>query len=198
MGVSLKKGEKVSLTKENGMALHKIRVGLGWAAQSRVGADIDIDSSVFLTGVADTNGKSHVTADEDFIYFNNKVDLYGAVVHHGDDLVGGDGTADCETVDIDLSKLPEKIEKVAFVCNIYEALERNQNFGMVSKAFIRIIDAETDKEILRYDLAEDFSLETAIEVGVVYRHNGEWKFNAVGTGQTSFRDLVKEYGVNVA
>ena len=192
MAVSLSKGQKVDLTKGN-PGLSKILVGLGWDTNKYDGGfDFDLDAAAFLLGA---NGK--VTSDEDFVFYNNLKHKSGSVEHLGDNLTGA-GDGDDEEVKIDLSKVPANIEKIDFTVTIHEADARKQNFGQVSNAFIRIVDEANNKELIRYDLGEDFSVETAIIVGELYRHSGEWKFNAIGSGFSGgLAALGKNFGVNV-
>ena len=192
MAVSLKKGQKVDLTKGN-PNLSKILVGLGWDTNKYDGgSDFDLDAAAFLL---DANGK--VTSDADFVFYNNLKHASGSVVHMGDNLTGA-GEGDDEEIKIDLSKIPENIHKVDFTVTIHEAEARKQNFGQVSNAFIRVVDEANNKELIRYDLGEDFSIETAVVVGEIYRNNGEWKFNAIGSGfQGGLAALGRNFGVNV-
>lgn len=190
MAVCLKKGQKVDLTKGN-PGLRKITVGLGWDVNRYdSGADFDLDASAFMLGA---NGK--VTRDEDFIFYGNGTHPSGAVVYGGDNRTGA-GEGDDEQIYVDLQQIPANIEKIEFTVTIYEAAERRQNFGQVSNAFVRILDDVTGQELIRYDLEEDFSIETAVVVGELYRHNGEWKFNAVGSGyQGGLEALCAAYGI---
>lgn len=192
MGVSLQKGQKVDLTKGN-PGLKKIMVGLGWDVnQFDNGADFDLDAAAFLLG---ENGK--VLSDEDFVFYNNLTHKSEAVIHQGDNLTGA-GEGDDEQIEVDLEKVPANISKIAFTVTIFEAENRRQNFGQVSNAFIRIVNETTGSEIIRYDLGEDFSIETAVVVGELYKHGGEWKFNAVGSGfNGGLAALCRQYGVNV-
>lgn len=192
MPVSLKKGQKVSLTKDN-PGLTKVVVGLGWDVnQFDTGGDFDLDAAAFLLG---DNGR--VASSGDFVFYGNLKHTSGSVEHLGDNLTGA-GDGDDEQIKVDLSKLPGSITRITFTATIYEAEERRQNFGMVNNAFIRIYNELTGEELLRYDLGEDFSIETAIVVGELYRHNGEWKFNAIGSGfQGGLHALCLNYGVNV-
>ena len=192
MAVCLTKGQKVDLTKSN-PGLKSITVGLGWDTNRYDGgADFDLDASAFLLGA---NGK--VTTDQDFVFYGNPADPSGAVRHGGDNRTG-EGEGDDEQIFVELTAVPAKIERIAFTVTIYEAEIRRQNFGQVSNAFVRIVDNATGAEIVRYDLEEDFSIETALVVGEIYRHNGEWKFNAVGSGyQGGLAALCAGYGVNV-
>ena len=192
MAISLSKGQKVDLTKGN-PNLSKLLVGLGWDTNKYDGGEqFDLDAAAFLL---DKSGK--VTNDKDFIYFNNLNHSSGGVIHTGDNRTG-EGEGDDEQLKVDLAKIPANIEKVAFTVTIYEAEKRKQNFGQVSNAFIRIVDEANNQELVRYDLGEDFSVETAVVVGEIYRHNGEWKFNAIGSGyKGGLGALGKNYGVNI-
>ena len=192
MAVSLSKGQKVDLTKGN-PSLSKLIVGLGWDTNKYDGGyDFDLDAAAFLLGA---NGK--VLRDEDFVFYNNLLHDSGSVEHMGDNLDGG-GEGDDEQIKIDLSLVPAEIDKIDFTVTIHEAVERGQNFGQVSNAFIHIFDETNNMELIRYDLGEDFSIETAVVVGELYRHNGEWKFNAIGSGFSGgLRALCLNYGVNV-
>ena len=195
MAVNLSKGGKVSLAKvasDAGIAsLNNITVGLGWDANRYDGgADFDLDASAFLSGA---NGK--VRNDADFIFYNN---TDGPGIHHSGDNRTGSSDGDDEQIQIVLSDVPSDVEKISFTVTIDEAEARQQNFGMVENSYIRIIDDESGQELLRYDLGEDFSIETAVVVGEIYRHNGEWKFNAVGAGFAGgLRALCQNFGVNV-
>jgi tellurium resistance protein TerD len=192
MAITLSKGQKVSLTKGN-PGLKHIVVGLGWDTNKYDGGfDFDLDSAAFLL---DENGK--VNADTDFIFYNNLKHSSGAVEHLGDNLTG-EGNGDDEQVKVDLSLVPQNISKIAFTVTIHEALERRQNFGQVSNSYVRVIDEDTNQELLNYELGEDFSIETAIVVCEIYRHNGEWKFNALGSGfEGGLEALCKNFGVNI-
>ena len=192
MPVNLKKGQKVSLTKEN-PGLSKVVVVLGWDVNAYdTGGDFDLDASAFLLT---DNGK--VSRQEDFVFYGNLAHPSGSVVHQGDNLTGvGDG--DDEQIKIDLSSVPEGITKIAFAATIYDADERRQNFGQVNNAYIRIYDESNGQEIIRYDLGEDFSIETAVIFGELYKHNGEWKFNAIGSGfQGGLAAICINYGIDV-
>ncbi len=192
MPISLQKGQKVDLTKSN-PGLIKVGVGLGWDVNRYDGtADFDLDAAAFLVGA---DGK--VKSDYDFIFYNNLKHSSESVEHMGDNLTG-EGEGDDEQVQIDLSLVPQDIHKIAFTVTIHEAEERRQNFGQVSNAFIRLFRQENEEELIRYDLGEDFSVETAVVVGELYRHNGEWKFNAIGSGfQGGLRALCLNFGVSV-
>ena len=193
MPINLQKGQKVSLTKGN-PGLSKVVVGLGWDInQFDTGGDFDLDAAAFLLG---SNGR--VTKSEDFVFYGNLEHTSGSVMHMGDNLTGA-GDGDDEQIKIDLSKVPEQIEKIAFTVTIYESEQRRQNFGQVSNAYIHIQDMVGGADLIRYDLGEDFSIETAIVVGELYRHNGEWKFNAIGSGfQGGRAALCGHYGIDVA
>ena len=192
MAITLSKGQKVSLTKGN-PGLKHIVVGLGWDTNKYDGGfDFDLDSAAFLL---DENGK--VNADTDFVFYNNLKHSSGAVEHLGDNLTG-EGDGDDEQVKVDLSLVPQNISKIAFTVTIHEALERRQNFGQVSNSYVRVIDEDTNQELLNYELGEDFSIETAIVVCEIYRHNGEWKFNALVSGfEGGLEALCKNFGVNI-
>lgn len=190
--ISLFKGQKIDLTKGN-PKLSKILIGLGWDTKKYDGGfDFDLDAAAFLLGA---NGK--VQSDYDFVFYNNLTHSSGAVQHMGDNLTGA-GDGDDEQIKIDLSKVPANIDKIAFTVTIHEADSRRQNFGQVSNAFIRIVDESNGKELIRYDLGEDFSVETAVVVGELYRQGAEWKFNAIGSGfKGGLRALCLNFGVNV-
>ena len=192
MAISLKKGQKVDLTKTN-PGLKEILIGLGWDTNKYDGGfDFDLDSSVFLLGA-----DSKVTDGGDFIFFNNLKHSSGSVEHLGDNLTGA-GDGDDEEIKIDLSKVPANIEKIAFTVTIYDAESRKQNFGQVENAFIRVFDELNGKELIRYDLDEDFSIETAVIVGELYRNKGEWKFNAVGSGfEGGLAALGNHFGISI-
>ena len=189
MAVNLSKGQKISLDKGMTLAL----VGLGWDTNRYSGgAEFDLDASAFLLGA---NGK--VRKDEDFIFYGNLKSADGSVTHTGDNRTG-EGEGDDEVLYIDFTKVPADVERIAITVTIYEAESRRQNFGMVNNAFIRIFDETNGQEMLRYDLGEDFSIETAAVFGEVYKNNGEWKFNAIGSGyQGGLAALCANYGVDV-
>ena len=190
MPISLQKGQKVDLTKGNPTLKH-VLVGLGWDVNRYDGGfAFDLDASAFLLGA---NGQTPNT--DAFIFYGNLKHPSGAVEHMGDNLTG-EGDGDDEQILVDLTKIPDSIEKIAFTVTIYEAEQRRQNFGQVDNSFIRIVDNGTGKELIRYDLGEDFSIETAIVVGEIYRHGGGWKFNAVGSGfQGGLAALCANYGI---
>ena len=192
MPISLKKGQKVSLTKD-APGLTKVVVGLGWDVNAYdTGGDFDLDAAAFLLG-----DSGRVASSDDFVFYGNLKHTSGAVEHMGDNLTGA-GDGDDEQIKVDLTKVPDPVARIAFTATIYEAEERRQNFGMVSNAFIRIYNEASGEELLRYDLGEDFSIETAVVFGELYKNNGEWKFNAIGSGyQGGLAALCANYGVDV-
>ncbi|MBO6179852.1 MAG: TerD family protein [Selenomonadaceae bacterium] len=200
MAVNLQKGQKVNLKKDSGEALGRVCVGLGWdpAEEKKSGgffssmfggggADIDCDASVFML----QGGK--LMGSEDIVYFGNLAHSSGSVRHMGDNLTG-DGDGDDEQVIVDLSKVPQKYDKIVFVVNIYKAAERKQHFGMIANAFIRIVD-DKGKEFCKFNLSEKYDAMTALVFGEIYRHNGEWKFNAIGqpTKDEGLEGLARRY-----
>lgn len=193
MSINLSKGQRVDLTKGN-PNLTNIMAGLGWDVNAfDSGADFDLDASAFMVG---SNGRC--PTEKEFVFYGNLVHDSGAVAHMGDNRTG-EGDGDDEQIEIDLSKVPSNIEKIAITVTIYDADKRRQNFGQVSNAYIRLVDETTGAEIIRYDLGEDFSIETAVVVGELYRNNGEWKFNAIGSGfQGGLAALCGHYGIEVA
>ncbi len=192
MPVSLNKGQKVSLTKEN-PGLANVVVGLGWDInQFDNGGAFDLDTAAFMLG---DNGRC--PSEKEFIFFGNLNHTSGSVQHLGDNKTGA-GDGDDEQIRINLTAIPENISRIAFTVTIYEAEERRQNFGQVNNAFIRIYNENNGEELLRYDLGEDFSIETAVVFGELYKHNGEWKFNAIGGGyQGGLAALCANYGIDV-
>jgi len=191
MAVSLSKGGNVSLSKE-APGLRGVQVGLGWDTRLTDGSAFDLDASIFL--LADT-GK--VRSDADFVFYNNRLGAGGAVEHQGDNLTG-EGAGDDEVVKVALDRLPADVVKLSFAVTIHEADARRQNFGMVSNAYIRVVNADGGTEIARYDLSEDASTETAMVFGDLYRHGGEWKFKAIGQGYAGgLGPLARSLGVNV-
>lgn len=191
MALSLQKGGNISLSKE-APNLRRIIIGLGWDPRATDGQAFDLDASAFLLG---SGGR--VRNDGDFIFYNQPKSADGSVQHTGDNLTGqGDG--DDESIKVDLNAVPTGIEKIAVAVTIHEADQRRQNFGQVGGAFIRVVNEENGQEITRYDLGEDFSTETAVIFGEVYRHGAEWKFRAVGQGFAGgLAPLARNYGVNV-
>ena len=194
MAINLSKGQRISLDK----GLQKALIGLGWDINRYDGsADFDLDASAFLLGA---DGK--VRRDEDFIFYGNPKSPEGGVVHTGDNRTG-EGEGDDEVILIDFSKIPADVQKIAITVTIYEAAERGQNFGQVDNAYVRVARRSGDSDMvgteeLRYDLGEDFSIETALVVCEIYRSGATWKFNAVGAGyQGGLYALCKAYGANV-
>ena len=191
MAVSLSKGGNVSLSKE-APGLKSATVGLGWDVRTTDGADFDLDAVVFLTG---EDGK--VRSDGDFIFYNNKTGAGGAVEHLGDNRTG-EGEGDDEQIQVGLDKMPPDVKKLVIGVTIHEADQRKQNFGQVSNAFVRVVNTEGNSEIVRFDLTEDYSTETSMIFGEIYRHNEEWKFRAVGQGFSGgLPSLARDHGVNI-
>ncbi len=195
MSVSLQKGQKVNLSKDNA-GLSKIMIGLGWDEVQRKKrglfapkpAEIDCDASALLL----SGGK--VMRKEDLVFFGNLRHDSGAVLHMGDNLTGA-GDGDDEQIAVDLAQVPARYDRIVIVVNIYQAVERRQHFGMIQNAFIRLVDCRNNNEMCKYDLTEDYSGMTAMIFGEVYRHNGEWKFNAIGQGTNdrSIGELANRY-----
>ena len=195
MSVNLQKGQKVELRKNNGGELRRVMVGLGWdeVKQSRgffapKPQDIDCDASAFIC----VNGR--LQSVDDVVYFGNLQHRSGCVRHMGDNLTGA-GEGDDEQIMVDLASLPSQYDKIVVVVNIYQAAQRRQHFGLIRNAFIRICDAETNQEILKYNLSENYNGMTAMVFGELYRYNGTWKFNAIGqaTQDNSVGDLAKRF-----
>ena len=176
MPINLSKGQKVSLTKGN-PGLKNVVVGLGWDVnQFDTGGDFDLDTAAFL--LADS-GK--VTTTEDFVFYGNLKHPSGCAEHMGDNLTGA-GEGDDEQIVVDLAAIPAEYDRIVIVVNIYQAYQRKQHFGMIQNAFIRLVDGRNNTEMCKYNLSDDYSNMTAMIFGEIYRHNGEWKFNAVGQG----------------
>lgn len=191
MAISLSKGGRISLSKED-PTLKKVHVGLGWDERTTDGADFDLDASAFLLK---ESGK--VRSDADFIFYNQLRSPCGAVEHTGDNLTGG-GEGDDEVVLVELTKVPDDVQKIAFTVTIHEADKRRQNFGQVANAFIRLVNADTGNEVVRYDLSEDYSTETAMIFGEIYRQGGEWRFSAVGQGYAGgLAAMCQQFGVKI-
>lgn len=191
MGVSLQKGGNVSLDKA-APNMTKMLVGLGWDERSTDGAEFDLDASVFLL-----TDQGKVRADSDFIFYNNLTSSCGSVVHQGDNRTG-EGDGDDEAVIIDLPAVPSDVSKIAVTVTIHDAAARGQNFGQVANAFIRVVDSGTNEEVARYDLSEDYSIETAMIFGEIYRHGGEWKFKAIGQGyEGGLAAMASSFGINL-
>ncbi|PWQ98562.1 TerD family protein [Leucothrix arctica] len=191
MGVSLQKGGNVSLEKV-APGMTKCVLGLGWDTRATDGADFDLDASVFMVG---ENGQ--VRGDSDFIFYNNLKSTEGSVEHTGDNLTG-EGDGDDESVKVNLPLVPADVSKIILGVTIHDGEARGQNFGQVSNAFIRIVNQDNNEEVARYDLSEDYSVETALVFGELYRHNGAWKFKAIGQGFAGgLSPMAKQYGVSV-
>jgi len=191
MAISLQKGGRISLSKE-APTLKKVHVGLGWDERATDGAEFDLDASAFLL-----NDQGKVRSDSDFIFYNQLESIEGSVKHTGDNRTGA-GEGDDEVLLLDLERIPPEVKKIAFTVTIHDAEARSQNFGQVTNAFIRLVNAETNEEVVRYDLTEDSSIETALIFGEIYRHNDEWRFSAVGQGYAGgLAPLCRQYGVNV-
>ena len=192
MAVSLSKGGNVSLSKTV-PTLQSILVGLGWEARETDGVDFDLDASAFLVG---ENGK--VRSDEDFIFYSQLNSVCGSVEHTGDNRTG-EGDGDDEALKINLTKVPAHIKRIIVTATIHDAELHNQNFGQVEDAFMRIVNLDNDIEIVRFDLSEDYSTETAMIFGEVYRNGDEWKFKAVGQGFSGgLEAMCGRYGVALA
>ena len=184
--INLEKGQRISMDK--GLSL--VGVELGWNPNEGTGFDFDLDASAFMLG---ENGQ--IPKQEFFVFYGNQKAPDSSVESTGDDLIGGEG----ETLNVDLTKVSSQIKEIIFTATIYKAEERRQNFGQVRNSYIRIYDAKTNTEIARYDLDEDFSVETAVEFGRLYRHNGEWKFEAIGNGNKGgLQALVNKYAKQFA
>jgi len=192
MSINLTKGQKIELTKTN-PGLRKVIIGLGWDINLYDGGhDFDLDASAFLV-----DDKSKAKKDTDFVFYNNLEHPSGGVIHTGDNRTG-EGEGDDEQILIDFDKIPANIDKVSITVTIHEAAQRGQNFGQVTNAFVHVLDEKSSEEILRYDLTEEFSIETAIVVCELYRHSGEWKFSAVGSGfMGGLASLCKNFGLDI-
>ncbi len=191
VGVSLSKGGNVSLTKE-APGLTAVVVGLGWDVRTTTGTDFDLDASALLV-----SAESKVLSDQHFVFFNNLKSPDGSVEHTGDNLTG-EGEGDDEQIKVNLATVPAEVAKVVFPVSIYDADGRQQNFGQVRNAFIRVVNQADNNEIARYDLSEDASTETAMVFGELYRNGAEWKFRAVGQGYASgLSGIASDFGVSV-
>ncbi|MBL8485318.1 MAG: TerD family protein [Rhodocyclaceae bacterium] len=192
MAVSLRKGENVSLSKTD-PTLKQVLIGLGWDARSSDGADFDLDASLFMLG---QNGK--VDGDDWFIFYHQLKSPCGSVEHTGDNRTGA-GEGDDEAIKVALDRIPASVTNLTIAVTIYDAEARRQNFGMVRDAFVRLVNSDNEQEVLRFDLSEDYSTETALVFGEIYRRGTEWKFRAVGQGYSGgLFALCQQYGVNVA
>ncbi|KZK79084.1 General stress protein 16U [Pseudovibrio sp. W64] len=191
MALSLSKGQNLSLTKE-APGLTKTVIGLGWDPRSTDGKEFDLDASAFLL---EESGK--VRSEADFIFYNQMNSTCSSVSHTGDNRTG-EGDGDDEKIKVDLSKIPQDVQKIAVTVTIHEGAERKQSFGQVENAFIRVVNEETTAEVVRYDLSEDYSTETAMVFGELYRHNGEWKFRAVGQGYAGgLQAMCSQFGISI-
>ena len=191
MAISLNKGGNLSLSKTDPL-LNQVLIGLGWDARATDGADFDLDASAFLLAANDK-----VRGETDFIFYNQTRSPEGSVEHTGDNRTG-EGDGDDEAVKINLAKIPTDVQKIAITVTIHDAESRGQNFGQVQNAFIRVVNDQTNVEIVRFDLNEDYSTETAMIFGELYRHNGEWKFRAVGQGYNGgLRAMCGQYGISI-
>ena len=191
MAISLNKGGNLSLSKTD-PSLNQVLIGLGWDARATDGADFDLDASAFLLAANDK-----VRGETDFIFYNQTRSPEGSVEHTGDNRTG-EGDGDDEAVKINLAKVPADVQKIAITVTIHDAESRGQNFGQVQNAFIRVVNDQTNVEIVRFDLNEDYSTETAMIFGELYRHNGEWKFRAVGQGYNAgLRAMCGQYGISI-
>lgn len=171
MAINLTKGQRIEI------GLSKVGVGLGWDPNESTGFDFDLDASAFMIG-----DNKKIPADEFFVFYNNPKSPDGSVESSGDDLTGGNSDGDDETLTVDLTRVDPKIKEIVFTVTIHDYETRKQNFGQVRNSFIRIYNAQTNEEIAKYELDEDFSIETAVEFGRLYIRNGEWKFEAMGIG----------------
>jgi tellurium resistance protein TerD len=191
MAVTLTKGGNVSLTKQ-APGMTAVLVGLGWDARTTTGTDFDLDASALLL-----NSTGKVVSDKHFVFFNNTTSPDGSVEHTGDNLTG-EGEGDDETIKVNLAAVPAEVEKIVFPVSIYEGQARQQGFGQVRNAFIRIINQSDSAEVARYDLSEDASTETAMVFGELYRSGPEWKFRAVGQGYSAgLAGIAQDFGVAV-
>ena len=191
MAISLNKGGNLSLSKTD-PSLNQVLIGLDWDARATDGVDFDLDASAFLLAANDK-----VRAETDFIFYNQTRSPEGSVEHTGDNRTGA-GDGDDEAVKIDLAKVPAEVQKIAITVTIHDAESRGQNFGQVQNAFIRVVNDQTNVEIVRFDLNEDYSTETAMIFGELYRHNGEWKFRAVGQGYNGgLSAMCRQYGISI-
>lgn len=193
MSISLSKGQRINLSKEFGSELNNVQIGLGWDTNRYDGGqDFDLDSSAFLL---DANGRTNGLPT--FIFYGNTTGGNGSIVHSGDNRTGS-GQGDDEVIEVSLSNVPFEVEKIAVAVTIHEAEARNQNFGQVSNAYVRIVDKDSGAELVRFDLEEDFSTETAVVVAELYKKDGQWRFSAVGSGYSGgLQALATSYGLDV-
>ena len=182
MAINLQKGQRENIN------IPKFTIGLGWDTNEGTGHDFDLDASVFILGE-----DKKILSDQHFVFYNNLKSPNDAIVHTGDNLTG-DGDGDDEQVLVDISKIENNASEICIVVTIHNAEQRKQNFGQVRNSFIRIVNSLTDEDLLKYELDEDFSIETAVEFGRIYRRNGEWKFEAVGIGMKGgLQDFLNKY-----
>lgn len=192
MAIQLSKGQRVDLTKTN-PGLTKVMIGLGWDTNKYSGgAEFDLDASAFLV---DANNRCQ--QETDFVFYNNLQHPSGSVTHTGDNRTG-EGDGDDEKILVDFSKIPANIDRIGITVTIHDAETRSQNFGQVSNAFVRVVNEEGGEELIRFDLGEDFSIETAVVICELYRHGSDWKFNAIGSGFSGgLAALCQNYGLEV-
>ncbi|GLF88411.1 TerD family protein [Bacillus safensis] len=192
MAIQLSKGQRVDLTKTN-PGLTKVMIGLGWDTNKYSGgAEFDLDASAFLV-----DASNRCQQDTDFVFYNNLQHPSGSVTHTGDNRTG-EGDGDDEQILVDFSKIPANIDRIGITVTIHDAEARSQNFGQVSNAFVRVVNEEGGEELIRFDLGEDFSIETAVVVCELYRHGSDWKFNAIGSGFSGgLAALCQNYGLEV-
>ncbi|PXX74495.1 TerD family protein [Rivihabitans pingtungensis] len=191
MPVSLRKGENVSLSKNEPDLCH-VLIGLGWEARSSNGSDFDLDASLFML-----TAHGRVRGDTDFIFYGQLTSPCGSIEHTGDNKTGA-GEGDDEAIRVTLNKVPVDIERLVVAVTIHEAEQRQQSFGQVRDAFVRLVNTDNNQEILRFDLSEDYSTETALIFGEIYRRGSEWKFRAVGQGYSGgLLALCTQYGIDV-
>lgn len=190
MALNLEKGATLNLSKSS-KGLSKVLVGLGWEP-AETGDDFDLDASALLL-----KGTGKVPSDGYFVFYNQTESACGSVRHSGDDRTGGNSEGDDEVIEIDLDEVPAQIERILFLVSIDKAKSRGQNFGQVSDAFIRIVNSETNSEIVRYDLGDDFSTEIGLHFGELFRDGTSWQFKAIGQGfQSDLGALVKPFGIS--
>ncbi len=191
MALTLSKGQNLSLTKAD-PGLNNVLVGLGWDPRATDGTEFDLDASVFLL-----NASGRTRSSDDFIFYNQKKSSCGSIEHTGDNRTG-QGEGDDEQVKVNLAQIPSDVDKLAITVTIHDADARRQSFGQVGNAFIRIVNDTTGVEVVRYDLSEDYSTETAMVFGELYRNNAEWKFRAVGQGYAGgLNAMCTQYGIAI-
>ncbi|MEY8800261.1 TerD family protein [Leisingera sp. XS_AS12] len=192
MTISLSKGSNISLSKTD-PSLTRLLVGLGWDPRATDGQEFDLDASLFMV-----NGTGKVRGPEDFIFYKQLTSPCGSIEHTGDNRTG-EGEGDDEVINIDLSKVPADIQRLIVTVTIHDAEQRRQSFGQVGGAFMRVVNRDSNAEVARYDLSEDYSTETAMIFGEVYRHNGDWKFKAVGQGFAGgLLTMCRQFGIDAS